>query len=565
MSRLKILIADSAPGTRQQLGQLVRDAGHVPLLAANGQGALAAFTGEEPDLVFLDPALPDPDRSAGVADLRALGADKWTPIILYAAPENMPDILLGLEAGGDDYVLKPAPEQLLRAKIDTFARLLAIQCQEKRYISELQDWRAESEEQNRLGAHVMARLTDADGLRDPLVRAFNQPTDTFSGDLLCAARAPNGVLNVMLADATGHGLSAALSAMPLTQVFYSMTGKGFPLPSIAAELNRKLKTILPADRFVAATLAALDVHNRTLEIWNGGNPDALLVDGEGKVAMQWPSSHPPLGILPDALFSSVTETARINEPGDLVLYSDGLAEAENPAGHWLGMDGVAALLGGSGSGQARFNRLLRGLEDHLGGGGGRDDISFLMVSVPVERRRIPRFEPAARSKHEGGIDVWHLSQTYSAAELRYLDVVPAVLGLITQLTVLRPHQGALFLIISELFNNALDHGLLRLDSDTKHQATGFEAYMQQRAERLAQLQTGHVALSFLMHADDGRAVLDLEVTDTGQGFDHESLLRLAHPLEDSRPHGRGIALVRSLCEELVYSGNGSRVWARYLL
>jgi hypothetical protein len=55
----------------------------------------------------------------------------------------------------------------------------------------------------RLGAHVMARLTDAAGLRDQMVRSFNLPAETFSGDLLCSARAPGDVLNVLLADAPG--------------------------------------------------------------------------------------------------------------------------------------------------------------------------------------------------------------------------------------------------------------------------------------------------------------------------------------------------------------------------
>lgn len=564
-SRLKILVADGSSASVQQLEQLVRDAGHLPLVATDARSTLERFATEVPDLVFLGLDLPDMAGSRGVEQLRSRATEKWTPIILLAAQERTPDILRCLEAGGDDYVFKPASEQLLRAKIKAYARLLAIQRQEKNYIEELRDWRADAEEQNRLGAHVMARLTDADGLRDALVRAFNQPTDTFSGDLLCAARAPNGVLNVMLADATGHGLSAALSAMPLTQVFYSMTAKGFPLASIAAELNRKLKAILPADRFVAATLAALDVHNQTLEVWNGGNPDALFVNAEGQVVMQWASSHPPLGILPDSVFSSMTETALINEPGDLLLCSDGLVEAENPAGQWLGLGGVVDLLVGGDTSQARFNRLLQGVEAHLDGGQGRDDISFLMVSVPIERRRVLRVEAPTRAKHEGDIDEWHLSLTYSAAELRYLDVVPAVLGLMTQLAVLKPHQGTLFLIISELFNNALDHGLLCLDSTTKHHASGFEAYMQQRADRLSRLQSGHVALSFLIHEDNGRAVLDMDVTDSGQGFDHESLLGAEAALAANRPHGRGIALVRSLCENVVYSGNGNRVWARYLL
>lgn len=563
--RLKILVADDTRTNVKQLEVLISRAGHIPILAEDGPSAIEKFQQESPDLVFMDIMMPGMDGITAVQRIRAIPTDKWTPIIFYSALDRVQDIVRGLEAGGDDYVVKPASIQMLQAKINAYARLLSLQQKEQSYIEELRNWRMEAEEQNRLGAHIMARLTDADGLRDQMVHFFNLPADTFSGDLLCAARTPGGALNVMLADAAGHGLAAALSAMPMTQTFYSMVAKGFPLASIAGELNRKLKGILPADRFVATTLASIDVRNQTVEIWNGGNPDALFISPEGKVAMQWTSGHPPLGILPDEIFSGMTETAVFQEPGDLVLCSDGLIEAENPAGQWLGLSGAISLLQGASGIQERFVRLHQGVEAYLGGGSGRDDISCMMVSVPIERRRVVRFTPPT-PMHQGGVAEWRLNLTYSAAELRYLDVVPAVLSLMTQVSVLKPHQGALFLILSELFNNALDHGLLELDSTAKSWMGGFDLYMQQRAERLAKLEMGHISLSFLIHDDEGRAVLDIDIADSGDGFDFETLLREAElSADDARPHGRGIALVKSLCAEVVFSGVGNRVWARYLI
>lgn len=118
----------------------------------------------------------------------------------------------------------------------------------------------------------MERLTDTAGLRDPMLRTYNRPAGDFSGDLLCATRGPRDILYLLLADATGHGLPAALSAMPLPQVFYGMAAKGFSLASMAEELNRKLKRLMPADRFVAATLAAIDVAGGTVEIWTAETP-----------------------------------------------------------------------------------------------------------------------------------------------------------------------------------------------------------------------------------------------------------------------------------------------------
>lgn len=564
--QLKILIVDDTPTNLEQLEVVVSRLGHRSIRARDGEEALALYRAEAPDLVFMDIVMPRLDGLAALRAMRAQADERWIPIIFYSALDRMNDIVVGLAAGADDYLVKPASQALIEAKINSYSRQLALQRKARGYADELASWRAEAEEQNRLGAHVMARLTDADGLRDPMLRFFNLPADTFSGDLLCAARAPGEVLNVMLADATGHGLAAALSAMPLTQAFYSMTAKGFPLSSIAEELNRKLKTLLPADRFVAATLASVDVRNQTVEVWNGGNPDALFVNYAGVSVMRWVSAHPPLGILPEALFAGETETVVFHEPGDLLLCSDGLIEAEDAGGVWLGMAGVVGLLGRGDADARRFERLRRGVEAHLGGARGRDDISCMMVSVPVERRDLPRLAaPAPAPAYRGAVAEWRLALSYGAHELRYVDVVPSALALITQVEAMKPHQGALFLILSELFNNALDHGLLGLDSATKSWIGGFEIYMQQRAERLAALTQGTIELSFRLHADDGPAVLDIQVNDSGAGFDHAALDAAAGLSERQAPHGRGIALVRSLCAQVNFSGVGNRVWARYPL
>ncbi|MBI5330942.1 MAG: fused response regulator/phosphatase [Betaproteobacteria bacterium] len=564
---LKILIADDSPTNRKQLETVVRHLGHVPILACDGQEAVDKFRDESPDLVFMDVMMPGMDGMTAVKHIRAMQGSKWSPIVFFSALDRMQDMVRGLEEGGDDYVVKPASLQLLRAKINGYARLLSLQKMNYQYTEELENWRDEARTQVRLGAHVMARLTDADGLRDSLVRYFNIPTDAFSGDLLCARRAPDEVLHVMLADAAGHGLSAALAALPITQIFYSMTAKGFPIASIAEELNRRLKAILPADLFVAATLAAVDVRSQTVEVWNGGNPDALFMNTAGEITMRWPSRHPPLGILPEAVFSGLTETIGFHEPGDLVMCSDGLVEAEDPADVWFGLEGVARVFAQTPHTEGqRFVALRTAVLDHMAERPNRDDLSCMMVSLPVERRQAVRFSAKSAAVYQGPVSDWRLELSYGETELRYLDVVPHVLGFISQVQILKAHQGALFLILTELFNNALDHGLLGLDSSIKSSENGFELFLQERAQRLAQLQDGRIELSFLLHQDGNQSLLDLSVTDTGPGFDFQGTLA-AELQEDNdhRPYGRGLRLLRNLCAELRYYGMGNKVWARYVL
>jgi two-component system, HptB-dependent secretion and biofilm response regulator len=561
---LKILAVDDTLSHIIPVQAIARNLGHAVVIARDGVEAVEMFKAEAPDLVFMDIMMPNMDGLTAVQQIRALPGDKWVPIIFYSARDTVQDIIRGLEIGGDDYLIKPANPELIKAKINRYARVLGFQDKTLEYSRELQMWRHEAEHQAELGHHVITRLVDAKGLRDPMLRWLNIPAQTFSGDLLCAARAPGDVLYVMLADATGHGLAAALSSLPLTQIFYGMTAKGFPLRAIAEELNRKIKSLMPADRFVAATLATIDARNQTIEVWNGGNPSALLVGASGNILMRWPSRHPPLGILPETLFSGSTEIVNYQEPGDLVLCSDGVIEAESPDGQPFGQVGLESLLTHA-PWEQRFENLQIGLITHLGGSEDHDDISYLFVraSMPTTKNLPTPTRPESRAALPLQVSEWRLELTWGAQELGYLDVVPAVMAMLGQIQSLRPHQGSLFLILSELFNNALDHGLLGLDSTLKGQPGGFDQYLQLREERLAALHNGRIDMSFHLHMDEDRPTLDLALADSGPGFDYaRHLSGLGSPEGSALPHGRGINLVQSLSRELIYSGSGNRVLVR---
>jgi len=147
-----------------------------------------------------------------------------------------------------------------------------------------------------------------------------------------------------------------------------------------------------------------------------------------------------------------------------------------------------------------------------------------------------------------------------------MDVVPAVLGFMAQIKNLQPHQGQLFLIVSELFNNALDHGVLGLNSGTKNEEGGFERYLDEREQRLAALNDGRIDMGFHLHMRGDLPVLDIQVKDSGQGFDYSAYLGDTATADNLyQIHGRGIFLVRSLCAEISYGENGNAVFARYAL
>ena len=94
--------------------------------------------------------------------------------------------------------------------------------------------------EQRVAKAVFDRVAHSGCLDAPNIRYLQSPYALFNGDLLLAAYTPSGDTHLLLADFTGHGLPAAIGAMPLAEVFYSMTAKGYGLAEILREMNAKL-------------------------------------------------------------------------------------------------------------------------------------------------------------------------------------------------------------------------------------------------------------------------------------------------------------------------------------
>jgi two-component system response regulator MtrA len=109
--RAKVLVVDDDPALSEMLGIVLRNEGFEPSFVGDGDGALAAFRATKPDLVLLDLMLPGTD---GVDVCRAIRAESGTPIVMLTARSDTMDVVIGLEAGADDYVVKPfKPKELV--------------------------------------------------------------------------------------------------------------------------------------------------------------------------------------------------------------------------------------------------------------------------------------------------------------------------------------------------------------------------------------------------------------------------------------------------------------------
>ena len=117
---MRILVVDDEPAVRDSLERALRLEGYDIELAADGAEALTAMSGDEPDAVVLDVMMPHVDGLEVCRRMRSMG-DR-TPVLMLTARDAVADRVAGLDAGADDYVVKPFALDELLARLRALLR-----------------------------------------------------------------------------------------------------------------------------------------------------------------------------------------------------------------------------------------------------------------------------------------------------------------------------------------------------------------------------------------------------------------------------------------------------------
>jgi hypothetical protein len=242
-----------------------------------------------------------------------------------------------------------------------------------------------------------------------------------------------------------------------------------------------------------------------------------------------------------------------------------LPDAGNANGAELGLDRVLNVFRKTSISNC-MAKLKSLVATHTNNAKTHDDISVVIIhtdKLATWADKTSHPNPSSPAPSTALSNGWRLEMRLGATELKVLDPIPFVIDLLKKLQVTDAHLSSLFLIISELFNNALDHGLLKLDSAIKQGENGFENYLSLRGERLAKLsQDATLELEFENQISERSRRLKIRVKDSGEGFDHKTEV-LGNDTE--LQHGRGISLVQKIADQVVYNPSGNEVIVSYSL
>ncbi len=135
---MKILLVEDSATLRHAMSQYVLDAGHTPLLAESGEQALQLLEDTPVDMIIMDVEMPGLNGFETTALIREWLGSHWIPIIFVTGMSEDDDYRQGIEAGGDDYLIKPVSKMIITAKIRAMERIADMRDQLNRLNTELE-------------------------------------------------------------------------------------------------------------------------------------------------------------------------------------------------------------------------------------------------------------------------------------------------------------------------------------------------------------------------------------------------------------------------------------------
>jgi sigma-B regulation protein RsbU (phosphoserine phosphatase) len=322
-SEQSILIVDDDAGSRALLTRMLSASGYVCRETGTACDALKQVHEDRPSLLLLDFEMPDMDGTEAIKHLRADPDPQVAQLPVIMLTGHGESEVHCLEAGADDFVVKPIQIEVLRARIEGQLRIQTLRLQLQRQNKDLEEWRRNHERDLAAARATQQSLIPQKPLQLPgwEVATCYRPVIEVGGDIYGWLPLKHGRWLFWIADATGHGASGALFTTLAKFLFHSGREQHDEPIAIMESVNNDLRGIFGGRSFMSAMCVALDPKNGRVCVVGAGHPPLLVTRfGRGTEAIE--SSSPPLGLKEQSTF---TETVAELNPGDaFTLYTDGL-------------------------------------------------------------------------------------------------------------------------------------------------------------------------------------------------------------------------------------------------
>ncbi len=542
------LVVESSEHGCSDLEQGLCRLGYSVRTDADHRSAIDWYTENHCDIAFVVASSDAGPIERTISTLKKLSSDRFVPLVVVYSNETESSLESYMSAGADDYLSYPFTATSLQRRIGVLEQL-----------SELQKLYQYSLNEQVVGKRIQAAALSSRTTEVESIQSLNRSAAIFSGDLMLVAHKPDGGLHVLLADFTGHGLSAAIAVLPVADTFSVMTEKGFEPDLIIRQINNKLYKLLPTNMFMAATIVKVDNDLSRASVWNAGMPDVYLQDGDsGCITKTFGSACLPLGVVGN-IESNLNKVDVDVKAGDqFIMHSDGLTECVDQEGEMYGVDRLESIINTTSVDEV-YAAIVADLDEFSGGHDHDDDIS--LVCIPCVEQLFLKDEPvcfdAEHVNHERSGN-WRLVMELSGASLYDVDPVPVLINEYSKqfsqpVPVMQLHK-----VLSELYKNSLEYGVF--DSQRKDKVRAYRCSKSDKAG-MNLFDGSYIKIELKQVSYMNRPAVYLRVEDSGKGFDHSKVMLSLKSGNEDLATGYGLNMVRAMCNSIRFNDAGNSVEA----
>jgi len=442
------LFVSNSDETISSIETMLAAKGISTLIAKSDEQAFSYLQQLQVSQILIDSGFSQTPCNQFIGALRSNIGEQHIPIIILASTENEEQLSNCMSAGGIAVLFKPFTVLALNSKVTTLEKMAELKQLYKGSLNE------QIVAQRILTNAIDERTTKFDEI-DLLLRS----KAIFSGDLFLTARHPDGSVNVLLADFTGHGLPSAIGSLPVADIFCTMTEKGFELGYILENVNDKLHTLLPTSMFMACSVLNISKDLNQVKIWNGGMPDIYVREYEtGGIQHKISSSDVPLGITETVSNQYKLQTIELTPGDQIILFTDGLTESLNKDDDMFGEQRLEACLQKNRKDKSIFNALISTFDEFCGDIVAMDDITLACIPCTSKLMYANNID-ISKNMHIACSqdDRWHWYMELGGSSLREINPVDNVIAEIHNISGRSVNTDRLADIMSTLYHNVIDN------------------------------------------------------------------------------------------------------------
>jgi len=392
---MKILVAEDNPSTRTMIAMTLKKWGHDVIEVPDGRKAWEALCREEISFVITDWMMPEMDGPNLCRRVRKADFPRYVYIILLTAKDAKTELVEGMEAGADDFLVKPFHKDELNVRIRAGERILDLEKKLEDRNRQLQDACFVMKKDLEAAAKIQKSLLpkSAETLLGVRFDWIFEPCAFVAGDIFNFLRLDENHVGFYILDVSGHGTPAALLSVTLSRVL-SHSGlsdsllkesiSGAPYyellsPSwVVQDLNRRFQSDEETMQYFTMIYGIIDSKNGNVRMTQAGHPSPIILKQDGTLSTLGKGGF-PVGMLPEVDFEEIG--FQLSRGDRLILYSDGVTECINEHKEMLSEERFLTIL--QKERRVHLDSFVKRIGDSLrkwkGEGEFQDDVTLLVL------------------------------------------------------------------------------------------------------------------------------------------------------------------------------------------